>query len=655
MLPGVHPQDIEKFSTLSPPRIHPDGGWAVISATHPSLIADDYVGQLWHIPLSEGSPRRLTRGFRDTDPQFSPDGRIIAFLRCEPGRAPQLAIIPATGGEPMVITDAELGIREFAFSPNSEQVAYVAVVPTPGRFGTTPGVDARHEDPRLITQLKFQANGIGYLADQRSHLFVVDVPDPYGEPAVSAVGRAASGVASAALPVARQLSQGDVDHYSPAWLGASVIAIAARHPGADRDLRADIYRFDLTGSEPVRLTESSLGPSALASPVVVGEHLYFIGIDLGLSGIDVAGVNAAVCVVPIGGGVAHQLTDPETVGIEGSLCADGDAVLALDQVGGSRQAIVVGLDGERERIAIDGCFDALAVCGEARIAVASTPDSACEVVRLAQPEQRLTGFNAELSSSIIAPVPHQAVAPDGYPVHGWTLTPVGAGPHPVVLMIHGGPFSTYTASFLDEAQVLVAAGYAVLMCNPRGSAGYGQAHGRAVKGAMGAVDMADVLAFLDSCLASRPDFDADRVGVMGGSYGGYLTAWLISHTDRFAGAIVERAYLDGRSMIGASDIGWYFPTEYQGELAAVDQKSPLYRAHLVHTPTLIIHSEQDLRCPLSVAQRYFTELKLRGVEVELLIFPGESHELSRSGTPHHRLARFENILRWWRRTLGPVA
>ena len=555
----------------------------------------------------------------------------------------------------MVITDAELGIREFAFSPNSEQLAYVAAVPADGRFGTTPGIDSRHEDPRLISQLKFQANGIGYLADQRSHLFVVDVPDPRSEPAVSPVGRAARDSQTfTAVPIARQLSHGDVDHHSVAWLGASVIAIAARHPGADRDLRADIYRFDPAGSEPVRLTESTLGPSALASPVVLGEHLYFIGIDLGVSGIDVAGVNAAVCVVPVCGGVAHLLTDPETVGIEGSLCAAGDAVLALDQVGGSRQAIVVDLDGERERIAIDGCFHALAASGDLRIGVASTPDSACEVVRLTQPEQRLTGFNADLSASILPPVPYQATAPDGYPVRGWTLTPAGDGPHPVVLMIHGGPFSAYTAGFLDEAQVLVAAGYAVLMCNPRGSAGYGQAHGRAVKGAMGRVDMGDVLAFVDTCLAARPDFDPNRVGVMGGSYGGYLTAWLISHTDRFAGAIVERAYLDGRSMIGASDIGWYFPTEYQGELTAVDQGSPLYRAHLVHTPTLIIHSEQDLRCPLSVAQRYYTELKLRGVDVEMLIFPGESHELSRSGTPHHRLARFEHILSWWRRRLGPV-
>lgn len=648
----MHPQDIEKIITLSAPWLHPDGTWMVLSATHPSLQGDDYVGQLWRIPLSEGDPVRITRGFRDTDPQISPDGKTIGFLRSEPGRGPQLAIIPATGGEPMIITDAKLGIREFAFSPNSEQVAYVAAVPTEGRFGTTAGVDARHEDPRLIDQLKFQFNGIGYLADQRTHLFVMDLPDPRSEPPVLAVGRAAvqrSG--SSMLPAARQISHGDIDHYSLAWIGTSVIAVAARHPGADRDLRADIYRFDPDADEPVRLTESTLGPSVLSCPVPVGESLYFIGIDLGATGTDLAGVNAAVCVVPITGGVAHMVTDPEEVGIEGSLVATADAVLALDQVRGSRQAIVVGADGERERICFEGTFLGLAAAGDVRVAVANAPGWACEVVALDRPEQPITRFNAELSTSIITPQSQEAIAADGYPVHGWTLIPPGEGPHPVVLMVHGGPFAAFSANFFDEAQVLVGAGYAVLMCNPRGSAGYGQAHGRAVKAAMGEVDMVDVLGFVDSCLATYPQLDGNRIGAMGGSYGGFLVAWLISHTDRFAAAIVERGYLDGRSMIGASDIGWYFPTEYQGELTAVDQHSPLYRAHLVHTPTLIIHSEQDLRCPLSIAQRYYTELKLRGVETELLIFPGENHELSRSGTPQHRLARFEHILEWWRRRL----
>lgn len=649
----MHPQNLEKLVTLSAPGVHPDGTWAVISATHPSLAADAYVGQLWRVSLSDGSSVRLTRGFRDTEPQISPDGDSVAFLRAEPGRPPQLALIPASGGEPMILTDAKLGIREFAFSPDSEQLAYVAAVPAPGRFGTLPGVDAAHEDPRLIDRLQLEANGVGYRADQRRHLFVIDVPDPRGEPIPTPIGRGARDDQQVSMfPPATQLSSGDFDHYCVAWIGTSVLAIASRHAAADRDLRADIYRFDPGAGEPVRLTESSFGPSALSCPTVIGDNLYFIGIHTGASGIDVAGVNAGVCVVPTSGGVAHMITDPETVGIEAPMVAAGEAVLALDQVHGNRQAILVDASGELQRFTADGSFHSLGAGGGTMLAVLSTPAASGELVNLTSPAQPLTAFNAELSQAIVETEPFLAAAPDGYPVHGWTLTPPGPGPHPVVLMIHGGPFSAFSGTFFDEAQVLVEAGYAVLMCNPRGSAGYGQAHGRAVKGAMGDVDMADVLAFLDSCLANKPDLDADRVGVMGGSYGGYLAAWLISHTDRFAGAIVERGYLDGRSMIGASDIGWYFPTEYQGDLTALDQHSPLYRAHLVSTPTLIIHSEQDLRCPLSIAKRYYAELKLRGVETELLIFPGEDHELSRSGTPHHRLSRFEHILAWWKRCLA---
>ena len=169
----------------------------------------------------------------------------------------------------------------------------------------------------------------------------------------------------------------------------------------------------------------------------------------------------------------------------------------------------------------------------------------------------------------------------------------------------------------------------------------------AIRGGFGDLDAQDVLAFLDHALATVPGLDAGRVGVMGGSYGGFLTAWLITYQHRFAAAIVERGYLDPRSFVGASDIGWYFAEGCHGTPEQMDAQSPMLRVDRVRTPVLVIHSERDLRCPIATAKRYYTELKLRGVEAELLIFPGETHELSRAGTPHHRRARFEHILRWW--------
>jgi dipeptidyl aminopeptidase/acylaminoacyl peptidase len=196
--------------------------------------------------------------------------------------------------------------------------------------------------------------------------------------------------------------------------------------------------------------------------------------------------------------------------------------------------------------------------------------------------------------------------------------------------------------------VAVTAGYAVVFGNPRGAAGYGEAHGRSIRQVMGTLDAADVLALLD-CALQDPRLDGTRVGVMGGSYGGYLTALLTTRTDRFAGAIVERGFLDPVSFAGSSDIGWVFGHEYVGDdPAAVAAQSPMAAITNVRTPTLVIHSEQDWRCPVEQGQRWFAQLRRQGVPTELLLFPGEGHELTRSGRPSHRLARFEHVLRWWR-------
>jgi dipeptidyl aminopeptidase/acylaminoacyl peptidase len=244
---------------------------------------------------------------------------------------------------------------------------------------------------------------------------------------------------------------------------------------------------------------------------------------------------------------------------------------------------------------------------------------------------------------------------DGYPVHGWVAKPAGEGPFPVILQIHGGPYASYGIHLFDETQVLVDAGYAVVYCNPRGSAGYGRAHGRSIRGRMGTVDLTDVLDFLDGAVASDPALEGTRVGIMGGSYGGYLTAWTIAHDHRFAGAIVERGFLEPTSFQGTSDIGSFFGDEYVGtDPGAVVRQSPMAVVGEVTTPTLVIHSELDYRCPLEQATRYYTALKRQGTEAELLVFPGENHELTRSGQPRHRVERFDAVLDWWRRHL-PVS
>ncbi len=634
--------------TLSTPAVHPDGGHVVVSALRPDLDADAYVGQLWRVPLTGGDPVRITRGFRDTSPAFSPDGSLLGFLRSAAGRAPEVAIMPAGGGEPQVVTATPLGVREFAFSADGKRLAYTARVPEDGRYCTVDGGGPEREDPRLISTLQFEFDGVGYLGDQRSHIFVLDVPDPHAEPPVPPAGRAAVGAAPfRGVPDARQVTGGDADHRNPVWDGDTVLVVAARHEGADADLRQDLYRFDLSGSDPARLTDSAAGDSVIGSPVVAGDTVFFIGGHTGADGLAFFGENPGVFAVPRTGGRVRRLTDAETVHVS-ALAADADGVLGVDLVRGSGVPFRLDAAGGTTRWQVPGPVLSVGSGGGTRVAVRATADSPGELVLLDAPEPALTDFAAGLRAAAApaAPLELLAGAPDGYPVHGWVLRPPGAGPHPVLLMIHGGPFAAFGPAFCDEAQVYAAQGYAVVRCNPRGSSGYGQAHAAAIHGAFGDRDAADVLAFLDHALATVPGLAADRVGVIGGSYGGFLAAWLISHGQRFRAAIVERGYLDPRAFVGASDIGWYFPAGVHGTPEQMDAQSALALVDRVRTPVLVIHSEQDLRCPLATAKRYFTELRLRGVAAKLLVFPGENHELSRSGTPHHRRARFEHILAW---------
>ncbi|MBC7291209.1 MAG: S9 family peptidase, partial [Actinotalea sp.] len=371
------------------------------------------------------------------------------------------------------------------------------------------------------------------------------------------------------------------------------------------------------------------------------------------------------------GAAPRRRTDAESVDLlPGLLVPTHDGVVVAEQRRGAvvLQAVPTAEDRPvRDLLAgpvVTTGADATAD-GAVVVVAAARPESAGDVLVLRAHSEplALTDLSAPLRATgrLRTPRELEATAPDGYPVHGWVATPDPArhaGPHPTVLLIHGGPYAQYTHALFDEVQTLTEAGYAVVLGNPRGSAGYGAAHGRAIRGAFGTVDTDDVLALLDHALADPAlDLDADRVGVMGGSYGGYLTAWLTTRTRRFAAAIVERGFLDPVSFVGSADIGWFFGLEYLGDpatpegAAAVAAQSPMAHVAAVATPTLVIHSENDWRCPVEQGQRWFVELRRRGVEAELLLFPGEGHELTRSGRPRHRVQRFEHVLAWWARHL----
>ncbi|MDN4615331.1 S9 family peptidase [Leifsonia sp. F6_8S_P_1B] len=650
--------DLGLLTGVSAPTVHPGGQRAVVSVTHPSLEADATVGQLWTVPLTgHAAPRRLTRGFRDTAAQFSPDGRLLAFLRAAPSAAPQLVVMDAAGGEPVAVTDRKLGVTEFAWAPDGRSLAFVSRVPEQGRYGTVEGIDANSEPARRIRTLKYQANGVGYTNDRRAHVFVVAVPDVWGEPPVKPVAEADGSTApEPTVPEAAQLTTGDGEDGTIAFSpdGRTLAFVSARHETRDDDLRADVYLLPVDGSaEPRNVTGEHGAVSASAVAYGLNGVLYYAAQELGETGRDFVARNAALYAIEPGGAAPRRLTDPETVDLTESdiVASRDDAVLVRDRRRGALVLTEVDAAGESrvltdERTVVTG----VGVAGEIVVASVSDARTAGDVALVTGDGLRtLTDFSRELrEAGILAQRELTVTGRDGYPIHGWVVVPEGEGPHPVLLNIHGGPYASYTAALFDEAQVYAAAGYAVVMCNPRGAAGYGQEHGRVIRQRMGTVDLDDVLDYLDGAIAGVPGLDGERVGIMGGSYGGYLTAWTIAHDHRFAAAIVERGFLDPEAFVGTSDIGSFFGDEYVGtDPELMRSQSPQAVVGQVSTPTLVLHSAADLRCPLSQAERYYAALKRNGVEAELVVFPGEDHELSRSGRPRHRRQRFDVILDWW--------
>lgn len=654
------PADLSLLHTPGAPALSPDGRWAVVARTAPDLTADEYAGHLWRIP-TDGSadPAPLTRGHRDAAPQFSPDGRWLVFQRSEPKGRPQLYLVEATGGEPVKLTDAPLGAGSPRISPDGRLLAFVAAVPEEGRY--LPEGDPAAEAPRHITEFQYRHDGAGFTLDKKPQLFVLELPAEPG---------------TGGLPTARQITAG-IEVGSIAWLAdsAHVAVVAARHATADTDLRSDVSAVDVRADHDHTLhplTDADQGSTLAVSTVAEASDasgLWLLAQDMGPQGRDFVAAQTGLFHLPLAdgpegpraAGAPVRITDAEAVDLDpGSLAPTEDGVIVGELDRGTIRLRELRRDGSGRDLLTGLVAQSAAYARGIVLTSAAGPLTSGEVHAIELGTgigRRLTDWSAALRATGRLRQPRELTgsAPDGYPVHGWVVTPDPerfTGPHPTILMIHGGPYAQYTVGLFDEVQTLAEAGYAVVYGNPRGSAGYGRAHGRSIHRAFGTVDADDVLALLDHALAD-PALDGERVGVMGGSYGGYMTAWLTTRTDRFRAAIVERGFLDPVSFVGSSDIGWFFGLEYLGDgeteqdRAAVAAQSPMAHVHQVVTPTLVIHSEQDWRCPVEQGQRWFVELKRRGVPAELLLFPGEGHELTRSGRPQHRKLRFDHVLRWW--------
>jgi dipeptidyl aminopeptidase/acylaminoacyl peptidase len=651
----VLPTDIELLAVPRALTLH--GELLITALTRPDLASNSLLSGLRRIGLA-GTEQAWTHGRHDSSPVFSPDGRWVAFLRAGDGEgadgASQLHVMPAAGGEAKRLTAAPLGVSGPAWAPDSRRIAYVARIPEAGRYGVADAdgkpVKPAEEAPRRITRLDYRIDDIGFLGDRPQRLFVID---------------ALGALDGAELPEQAPLTDEHTSVDEPVWTadGERVLVVAPQGWSGEATEVRDLYAIPAAGGQPELAVR---GAGWLARPAVTGAgQVLFFGAEFPDGNVEANNCGLwAADLAADGAAVARRLTDVETVDCEAGagkpVEIDGEVLVAVRNRGAVElRAVPAGADrapltalrlvaGERAAV------HAFTAHGGIVAAVIATPESPGEVVVLTDGGQRvLTDYARDLRAAGIRKVEElNTRSADGYPAHGWLVLPEGEGPHPVLLAPHGGPFAAQDWGFFDEAQVYASAGYAVILGNPRGSAGYGESHGKAIVRGFGTVDADDVLALLDAAL-TRPDLDSARVGVMGGSYGGFMTGWLASHHgERFRAAWSERAVNAWDSMVGSSDIGYDFVSGYIGD-DPVEQRfrSPLSYADKIGIPFAVVHSEHDWRCPLEQAQRLFVALKQNGADAEMLLFPGEGHELTRSGKPRHRVQRFDAVLEWWSRHL----
>ncbi len=640
------PEDLYRIKWVGDCDISPDGSRVAFVVTSMDQESDEYRSAVWVVPTDGAEPRQFTAGAkRDSAPRWSPDGKWLAFLSERGEEKPQIAVMAADGGESRLLTNAPFGAGVPVWAPDSHRIAFSA------KTGEPPEKDPKKAKPyRRITSLKYKLNAEGFVYDRRRHLFVLN----------------RSGGES------KQITDGDWDDTNPAWSpdGKRIAFVSARHEGRDYDRFNDLWVVGEEG-EARQLTDTS---GTLAAPswspdgsVIAVLYATEYPANATLHEVDGGGGKPVPVDVDFdrltAPGAALGQFAPPAWARDGSLLTTAEDRGATNPIRAQRGEPTQWLSGAR-RIVTSCSFDR-----ERRLAalVSSTPTSPAEVsvLELATGDERqLTALNEGFAGDVELAGAERFVvstAP-GVEVDCWIMKPHGfeeGNQYPVLLNIHGGPFGQYGETFFDEFQVYAGAGYGVVFCNPRGSSGQSTEFARALVEDMGGPDYHDVMRAFEGALERMDWADRGRLGVMGGSYGGFMTCWIIGHDHRFKAACVERGAIDWYGMQGASDIGHSFGRLYLGDDASIQEdlekllrQSPMHYAKHIQTPTLILHAEDDLRCPVEQAEQLFVILKLMRKDVEFVRFPDENHEMSRAGRPSHRVQRFEVLLDYFGRKLA---
>lgn len=653
--------DLYKFELISDVRISPDGKSIVYSSLRVNRDKEKKYANLWTIDLHalQPKPRQFTVGDQnDTQPRWSPDGKQIAFLsnRYALDKPPTLFVISAQGGEAHQVTNIEGEIKSFCWSPDGESLVCCIRKTDPEELERQKderkkelGVVARHYD-----RVFYKLDDYGFLPKERWHIWRVALR---------------SGVAT-------QLTDHPIfDELAPACSpdGRWIAFLSNRIPDPDFHLyEIDLFLMPVEGGE-IRKIETPIGEKTTLSFSPDSQWIAYYGVE----GEDTPYKNQNLWAVRTDGSQPpSNLTAPYDLDVDAwtindmgkpelmppTWNQDGSRIYFPVLYHGSTILQSIGVDGSNLRTEIDegGVVGSFSFDESHRnlayfYGQMADPGQVFLLDTQTRETQQLTRLNRALLDELDLGTMETVWfrGPGGDQLQGWILKPPDFDPkrkYPSILEIHGGPLTQYGFFFMHEFYFLAAQGFVVYFCNPRGGRGYGEAHAKAIHLNWGKADYVDLMAWADH-VEALAYIDPKRMGVTGGSYGGYMTVWIIGHTQRFKAAVAQRCVSNLTSMWGSSDYNWAFELDlmkqppYENLQRAWDL-SPIKYIGEAKTPTLVIHSELDHRCPIEQGEQVFVALRRSGVESEMVRFPDEFHGLSRTGRTDRRIVRLKHI-QWW--------
>lgn len=648
--------DLYRLRFVDDVTLSSDGSRIACTVTQPDGDLNRNRASIWVITIATGGARQVTSGEKkDTGPVWSPDGTKIAFVS-DRGTKAQIYLLDLThGGEARPLThDEEHGASDPVWSPDGTQIAFLCKVPSlPEPEQNVPYTDDS-DKPKIITRAKYKFDGEGFFDHTRKQLFVM--PATGGEP--------------------RQLTNGTAAVRQPVWSpdGATIAFVGNREADEDHDRCVDVWAVNVASGAFTRITPHD---GAYHSPVWSPDSakLALVGHTYPAKG----GANDRLWTAPATGGVVTQVTDFDRSIGHGIMSDTGANDRSQPAWIGSDLYFLAAMNGSANlwRVSASGGAPTQITTGTHAIAGwgitrdgallafgASTPTNPGEV--FSQPldgqsdATQRTALNEETLADVEVSGREEFWLPagddTGEQVQGWIIKPPGFDPskqYPLILEIHGGPAGTYGVGWFHEFQYFASQGYVVVYTNPRGSQGYGEEFCTSIYKDWGTKPLMDVMAAVDHVTA-QGYIDTDHLYVTGGSYGGYMTNWIVTHSDRFRAGATQRCVSDLRTLALADDTGTLWLDDYFGgmpwdEPEVYAQNSPI--THIAHctTPLFIEHEAEDHRCPLDQSEQVYNALHKLGVETEIVRYPKEPHGMSRDGGPLHRVDRLQRIVDWFER------